>query len=121
MMRERQIHAARMHVHFFPEHRACHHRALDVPPGPPWSPRAWPLGLADLARLPKREIRLLALGISSGSGERALALIDERAVALRPRLEARVDVCIAAIERGRVEVNATAGLVGISVFDDALK
>ena len=92
-----------------------------MPPRPPWSPRARPLGLADLARLPEREIRLPTLGVGVGGSERTLALADECEVALRPRLEARVVVPFAAIERGRVKVNAAVDLVRVSVFDNTLR
>src|SRR4051812_29427887 len=80
VMREDEVPSAAVDVEGGPEILLAHRRALDVPSGPAFSPRAVPghaLGLSGLGRLPEREIEripLLLAGIDSRSREQVVEI-----------------------------------------------
>ena len=81
VVREHEVVAAAVEVEALAEESERHRRALDVPAGPPRTPRRVPRRLAGLRRLPEREVDRVAL---------CLVDLDARAGGLEQLLERAV-------------------------------
>ena len=63
VVRELQIHAARVDIEVRAQNLGRHHRALDVPARTPLAPGGRPRGLAGLGAFPEHEIKRIALAL----------------------------------------------------------
>jgi hypothetical protein len=102
------------------EQRVGHHRALDVPPRPPFAPGGGPprpVGLVGLRRLPEREVGLVALALAGLAPALARALVDDVALGqLAVALELRGVVVHVAVVG---DVREALRQQGLDVGDDA--
>ena len=76
VVRENQIRTAPVNIKVFPEVKATHGRALDVPARPPLAPLRGPVGFARFGVLPKDKIQGIALGVGNTDACARAQIID---------------------------------------------